>query len=336
MKPFYKLLDRARADPRRIVLPESGDPRIVEAAATAVEEGIAQIVLIGEPDAVRSAAGDAGVSVDNIEIRDPTTSARLPEYTDTLYALRAHKGMTQEQAAERAPDPLWYANLMVHTGDADGCVAGAQYTTAEVVRTALQLVGQHEHYDLVSSFFIMMLCRPFHSLKGALIFADCGLIIEPDAGQLAQIAIASADSARHLLHVEPHIAMLSFSTHRSAEHPLVDKVVEATRHALDARPDLHIVGDIQLDAAIVPEILAQKAPDLEFDERANILIFPNIESGNIAYKLAERIGQADAIGPILQGLKKPVNDLSRGCSAEDVFRVIAVTVVQSQAHSETA
>ncbi len=327
MKPFYELLDRARADPRRIVLPESGDPRIVEAAAKAVDEGIAQVVLIGNPQGVRSTAQDAGVSADKFEIQDPATAGHLSDYADTLYTLRAKKGMTREQAAERAPDPLWYANLMVRAGDADGCVAGA------VVRTALQLVGKQDNYDLVSSFFIMMLCRPFHSLKGALIFADCGLIIEPDAGQLAQIAIASADSARHLLKVEPHIAMLSFSTNRSAEHPFVDKVVTATRLALDARPDLNIVGDIQLDAAIVPEILAQKAPDLEFDERANILIFPNIESGNIAYKLAERIGQADAIGPILQGLKRPVNDLSRGCSAEDVFRVIAVTVVQSQAHN---
>ncbi len=333
MKPFYELLDRARADPRRIVLPESGDPRIVEAAAKAVDEGVAQVVLIGNPEAVRSTAQDAGVSIGKFEIQDPTTAEHLSDYADTLYKLRAKKGMTREQAAERAPDPLWYANLMVRAGDADGCVAGAQYTTADVVRTALQLVGKHENYDLVSSFFIMMLCRPFHSLKGALIFADCGLIIEPDADQLAQIAIASADSARHLLKVEPYIAMLSFSTNRSAEHPFVDKVVEATRLALEARPQLNIVGDIQLDAAIVPEILAKKAPDLEFDERANILIFPNIESGNIAYKLAERIGQADAIGPILQGLKQPVNDLSRGCSAEDVFRVIAVTVVQSQAHN---
>ncbi len=333
MKPFYALLDRARSDPRRIVLPESGDPRIVEASAKAVDEGVAEVVLIGNPDSVTRIAQDNGVPVDKLEIRDPAASGRLSDYVNTLYSLRAKKGMTFEEASEQALDPLWYANLMVHAGDADGCVAGAEYTTADVVRTALQLVGKNENYDLVSSFFIMMLCQPFHSLKGALIFADCGLNIEPDAEQLAQIAVASADSARHLLKVEPHIAMLSFSTNRSAEHPFVDKVVTATRLALDARPDLHIVGDIQLDAAIVPEILAKKAPDLEFDERANILIFPNIESGNIAYKLAERIGQADAIGPILQGLKQPVNDLSRGCSAEDVFRVIAVTVVQSQAHS---
>ncbi len=333
MKPFYELLDRARSDPKRIVLPESEDPRIITASAKAVDEGIAQIVLIGNPDVVRRVAQGNGVSVEKLDIQDPATSGRLSDYVNTLYSLRAKKGMTREQASEQTLDPLWYANLMVRAQDADGCVAGAQYTTADVVRTALQLVGKHENYDLVSSFFIMMLCQPFHSLKGALIFADCGLIIEPDAEQLAQIAITSADSARHLLKVEPHIAMLSFSTNRSAEHPFVDKVVKATQLAVDARPDLHIIGDIQLDAAIVPEILAKKAPDLEFDERANILIFPNIESGNIAYKLAERIGQADAIGPILQGLKQPINDLSRGCSAEDVFRVIAVTVVQSQAHN---
>jgi phosphate acetyltransferase len=221
--------------------------------------------------------------------------------------------------------------MMVRFGHADGSVAGAASTTADTVRAALRVIGTDPRYSLVSSFFVMMLCEEHHDdFKGAMIFADCGLVVSPIAEELAQIALASADSAQSLLGLEPRVAMLSFSTGGSARHALVDKVVAATRLARGQRPDLAIEGDVQLDAGILPEVSARKVPESRVGGRANVLIFPNLEAGNIGYKLAERIGRAKAIGPVLQGLARPANDLSRGCTADDVFRLIAVTVVQAQ------
>ncbi len=220
--------------------------------------------------------------------------------------------------------------MMVHLGDADGSVAGAVYTTGDVVRSAIQIIGMAPTANMVSSFFLMMLCEPFHELKGGVIFSDCGLVIDPDTEQLAQIAISAANSAQTLLNEEPRVAMLSFSTSGSARHSTVDKVVEATERVKQQHPDLCIDGDVQLDAAIVAEIAERKVHQSNTKGKANVLVFPNLEAGNIGYKLAERIGKAEAIGPILQGLAKPANDLSRGCSANDVVNVIAITVVQAQ------
>nr|WP_311526890.1 phosphate acetyltransferase [uncultured Ralstonia sp.] len=330
MKALNRIIERARAQPRRIVLCEPGEPRILQAAQRAVREGIARIVLVGEADVARQAAADAGVALDGIELVDPATSALAPALAAELHALRAAKGMTAEQACQAVRDPLCFANLMVRTGHADGSVAGAVHTTADVVRTALQVIGTAPGCKLVSSFFLMMLCEPFHALKGGLIFSDCGLVVDPDAQELSEIAMAAADSAASLLMEEPRVAMLSFSTSGSARHAAVDKVVAATERVRMSRPGLAIDGDVQLDAAIVAEIAQRKVAHSQVGGHANVLIFPSLEAGNIGYKLAERLAGAKAIGPLLQGLAKPANDLSRGCSAEDVFHVIAVTVVQAQ------
>lgn len=330
MKALNNIFSRATADPKHIVLAEGEDPRIVKAAAQARDKGIARLTLLGDSEKIHQQAEAANISLEGLTIIDPALSADKERYAEVLYQLRQAKGMTQEAASELIVDPLHYAQMMVHLGDADGSVCGAVYTTGDTVRAALQIIGKAEDSEIVSSFFLMMLCEPFHELKGGVIFSDCGLVIDPDANQLANIAMSAAKSAQSLLNEEAKVAMLSFSTSGSAKHAAVDKVVEATRIVKSQMPDLAIDGDVQLDAAIVQEIAERKVEHSETKGRANVLVFPNLEAGNIGYKLAERIGKAEAIGPILQGLKKPANDLSRGCSADDVTNVIAITVVQAQ------
>ncbi len=331
MKAINRIIERARAAPRRIVLCEAEDPRILQAAQRATREGIARIVLVGDAARIRQAAAGENIDLAGMDVLDPASSALTPSLAQKLFALRARKGMTLEDAKREVLKPLAFANLMVCLGHADGSVAGAVHTTADVVRTAIQVIGIHPAFKLVSSFFLMMLCEPFHALKGGLIFSDCGLVVDPDAGELAEIAMAAADSAQNLLMDPPRVAMLSFSTSGSARHAAVDKVVEATRRVRQQRPALAIDGDVQLDAAIVAEIAMKKIEHSRVEGRANVLVFPSLEAGNIGYKLAERVGGAKAIGPLLQGLQKPANDLSRGCSADDVYYVIAVTAVQAQA-----
>ena len=328
MKNFDELTDRAKSTRKTIILPESTDPRILEATEKLHADGIANVILCGKPDAITVSARESESNIGGAEIID--MSAHLDDYAETLYELRKHKGLTIDQACDQVNDPLTFANLMVHRGDADGCVAGAQYATADVVRSALQLIGKHPDYALVSSFFMMLFDKPFHTIPGTMLFADCGLVIDPNAEQLGNIAAATADTAKNLLGMEPRVAMLSFSTQGSAKHALVDKVVEATQIAKALRPDYDIFGDVQLDAAIVPEILAQKAPQLASEKKTNVLVFPGLEAANIGYKLVQRFAQAEAIGPVLQGLNKPVNDLSRGCSAEDVYRAAVITSIQAQ------
>jgi phosphate acetyltransferase len=331
MKALNRIIEAARASPMRIVLCEADDPRVLAAAVRASREGIARVMLVGDPGRIRAAAERESLALGDIALVDPAASEWHTPFVDTLVALRGGKGMTPELAQREVLKPLVFSALMVRHGYADGSVAGAVNTTADVVRTAIQLIGLEPSFKLVSSFFLMMLCEPFHRYKGGLVFSDCALVVDPDAEQLAQIAMAAADSARSLLMEEPRVAMLSFSTSGSAHHAHVDKVIEATQRVKSVRRGLAIDGDVQLDAAIVAEIAERKIEHSQVGGHANVLVFPNLDAGNIGYKLAERIGGAKAIGPLLQGLNYPANDLSRGCSSEDIYYVIAVTAVQAQA-----
>lgn len=330
MKALNHIRDLARRSPRRIVLCEGEDGRVLRAAARAVAEGYAEILIVGERSGILAAAAREAINLDAVTLIDPATSPYTERLSEQLFALRKAKGLSREEAEARVRDPLVFANLMVREGLADGSVAGAVNTTADVVRTAIQLIGKAPGATLVSSFFLMMLCKPFHSLKGGLIFSDCGLVVDPDVEALSQIAMAAADSAETLLDEPARVAMLSFSTSGSARHAAVDKVVEAARRVKAARPGLAIDEDVQLDAALVAEIAERKLPESKVRGNANVLIFPDLEAGNIGYKLAERIGGAEAIGPLLQGLARPANDLSRGCSVDDIVNVITVTTVQAQ------
>lgn len=329
MKPLDHILEAARSAPRHIVLAEGEDPRVVEAAVRAARDGIAEITLVGNRAIIEQRLAAASGRPDDVCIEDPATSALMPRFVAAYHALRKSKGVDATAAAESMRSPLVFAAMMVREGEADGTVGGAVATTADTVRAALQTIGRAPDVGLVSSFFLMMLCEPHHVKKGAFVFADCGLVVDPDAAGLADIAVMSARSYEALAGKPAKVAMLSFSTAGSAAHERVSKVVEATRLAHAAAPGLVIDGELQFDTAFVEAVSVAKAPNSALHGEANVFVFPNLDAANIGYKIAQRIGGATAIGPILQGLAKPANDLSRGCNADDVFHMIAVTVLQA-------
>ncbi len=331
MNLIETIVARAKSNKQRIVLPESLEERTITAADRAIADGLAEIILIGNPAEILALADKLGLkNIGKATIIDPATSPKTAEYADLLYELRKNKGMTPEIAAKTVLDPLYFGCLIIKSGDADGQISGALSTTGETLRPALQIIKCAPGITCVSGAMLMITQAPEFGENGVLVMGDVAVTPAPDAGQLAQIAVCTARTAKSVAgFAEPRVAMLSFSTKGSAKHEVVDKVVEATALAKELDPSLKIDGELQADAALVPSVGKKKAPGSEIAGSANVLVVPNLEVGNISYKLIQRLGHAEAIGPILQGIAKPVNDLSRGCSVDDVYNLIAITACQA-------
>lgn len=334
MELLNRIKEQARSAKQHIVLPEGNEERTMRAANEIVAQGIADITLIGNPSELKELAKDWGlehVLNGDIRIVDPANHPKKEAYVDLMLQIRASKGLTREDAERLILNPLYLSVMMIKAGDADGEVAGAGNATGDVLRPAFQYVKTKPGISVVSGAFIMLLKDKHYGENGMMIFADCAVHPNPTAPELAQIAVETGKTTRAIVGMEPRIALLSFSTKGSAKHEMVDKVVEATKLAQEMAPDMKIDGELQADAALVPGVGAKKAPDSKIAGRANVLVFPTLEVGNIAYKLVQRLADAEAIGPILQGMAAPINDLSRGCSVSDIVNLVAITACQAQA-----
>lgn len=331
MKLFDRLSRCAKENLQRIVLPEGTEPRTLTAADRIIADGVAKIILIGDPEEIYHMAKDLNLNhIEEAEIVNPSDEKVIDKYAPLFFELRKSKGITEEEARLTTANPLYLGCLMVKAGDADGQVAGAMNTTGNVLRAAFQVIKTQPGINVVSGAFIMLLPEGLnYGTDGILVFADCAVVPEPSAPELAQIAVSAAQTARDIAGIEPRVAILSFSTKGSARHERVNKVIEATRLAHELNPDLILDGELQSDAAIVPSVCNKKAPNSPLSGRANVLVFPSLEVGNISYKLVQRLGGVEAVGPILQGLAAPVNDLSRGCYPEDIYKTIIMTCNQA-------
>jgi phosphate acetyltransferase len=324
---------KAKSNLQTVVLPESYDERMLVAAEKITEQGLAKIIILGNPDKVKADAAAKNINLSGVDILFPETAPKLESYVEKLVELRKKKCLTREEALKllTAPDNLYFAGMMVREGDVAGCVAGATSTTGNVLRAAIQTVGTSAGIKTVSSFFIMITKNPNFGENGTVLFADCAVNPNPDSQALAEIAVATARNCKAMLGVDARVAMLSFSTKGSASHTDIDKVVKAMEIAKQIDPGIMLDGELQADAALIPSIGEKKAPGSAVAGKANVLVFPDLDAGNIGYKLTERIGGAEAIGPVIQGLARPINDLSRGCSVDDIVNVTAITAVQAQA-----
>ena len=331
MALMENIIARAKANKQRIVLPESLEERTITAADMAIRDGLADIILIGSREEIMALADKLGLKhIGGATIIDPKTSEKTEEYAQLLFQLRQKKGMTIKKAREQVLDPLYFGCLIIKSGDADGQISGALSTTGDTLRPALQIIKCSPGITCVSGAMLLITQTPQYGEEGVLVMGDVAVTPMPDAQQLAQIAVCTAQTAKSVAGFsDPRVAMLSFSTKGSAKHEVVDKVVEATRLAKELAPDLKIEGELQADAALVPSVGQKKAPGSEIAGHANVLVAPCLEVGNIGYKLVQRLGNADAIGPILQGIARPVNDLSRGCSVDDIYKMVAITACQA-------
>ena len=330
MSFIESIKQRAKQNIKTIILPEAEDKRVLEAASKVIAQGFAKVILIGNKEQVEKDSKENNIDLSGVEIIDIKSSTKKQEYAQKLFELRQAKGMTEEEASKLIEEPIYFGMMMLKNGEADGLVSGAAHSTSNTLRPALQILKTAPNTKLVSAFFVMCVPNCEYGEHGTFIYGDSGLNQNPNADELSEIAISSAKSFKSLVEAEPKVAMLSYSTYGSAKSELTEKVIEATKLVKEKAPDLLVDGELQVDAAIIPEVSKSKAPGSPIEGNANVLIFPDLNAGNIGYKLTQRLAKAEAYGPLCQGIAKPVNDLSRGCSSDDIVGVVAITAVQAQ------